>query len=52
MFFFALAFSLAGSGAKNQIKDVQESARNLITESITYYESNHLKREAAEARSR
>jgi tetratricopeptide (TPR) repeat protein len=38
-------------GARNQIKDAQESARNLITESITYYESNNLKREAAEAQS-
>ena len=36
-------------GARNQIKDAQESARNLITESITFYESNGLKREAAEA---
>ncbi len=36
-------------GARNQIRDAQESARNLITESITYYESNNLAREAAEA---
>ena len=36
-------------GSRQQIKDAQESARNLITESITYYESNNLKREAAEA---
>ncbi len=36
-------------GARNQIKDAQESARNLITKSITYYESNNLAREAAEA---
>jgi tetratricopeptide (TPR) repeat protein len=36
-------------GARNQIKDAQESARNLITESITYYESNNLTRNAAEA---
>jgi len=36
-------------GARNQIKDAQESAMNLITESITFYESNGLKREAAEA---
>ena len=36
-------------GARNQIKDAQESARNLITESITYYESNNLQRKAAEA---
>src|SRR5882672_5901696 len=26
-------------GSKNQIKDAQETAKNLITESITYYES-------------
>src|SRR5689334_23749128 len=37
-------------GARSQIKDAQESARNLITESITYYESND-KRKAAEAQS-
>jgi len=36
-------------GARNQIKDAQESARNLITESITIYQSNGLIREAAEA---
>ena len=36
-------------GARNQIKDAQESARNLITKSITYYESNNLTRKAAEA---
>lgn len=36
-------------GARNQIKDAQESARNLITKSITYYESNNLIRKAAEA---
>jgi tetratricopeptide (TPR) repeat protein len=36
-------------GARNQIKDAQESARDLITESITYYESHNLAREAAEA---
>ena len=49
MFFFALAFSPAGLVASNQIKDAQESARNLITKSITYYESNNLTRKAAEA---
>ena len=38
-------------GARSQIKDAQESARNLITQSITIYESNGLKREAAEAHS-
>jgi tetratricopeptide (TPR) repeat protein len=36
-------------GARNQIKDAQESARNLITKSITYYESTNLTRKAAEA---
>ena len=36
-------------GARNQIKDAQESARDLITKSITYYESNNLTRNAAEA---
>ena len=38
-------------GARSQIKDAQESARDLISESINYYESNHLTRKAAEARS-
>jgi tetratricopeptide (TPR) repeat protein len=36
-------------GARNQIKDAQESARDLITKSITYYESHNLTREAADA---
>src|SRR5690349_16273993 len=36
-------------GNRDQIKDAQETARNLITESITYYEANNCKREAAEA---
>ena len=36
-------------GARNQIKAAQESARNLITKSITYYNSNNLTRKAAEA---
>ena len=36
-------------GARNQIKDAQEGARNLITKSISYYESNNLTRNAAEA---
>jgi tetratricopeptide (TPR) repeat protein len=36
-------------GARNQIKDAQENARDLITRSITYYDSNNLTREAAEA---
>jgi tetratricopeptide (TPR) repeat protein len=38
-------------GSRQQIKDAQETARNLITESITYYEAHKLKREAAEAES-
>jgi tetratricopeptide (TPR) repeat protein len=36
-------------GSRHQIKDAQESARNLITESISYYETNNLTRKAAEA---
>ena len=36
-------------GSRHQVKGAQESARNLITESLTYYESNNCKREAAEA---
>src|ERR1041385_5114853 len=36
-------------GSRHQIKDAQETARNLITESITYYETHKLTREAAEA---
>ena len=38
-------------GSRYQIKDAQETARNLITESITIYEAHKLKREAAEAES-
>jgi tetratricopeptide (TPR) repeat protein len=38
-------------GNRNQIKDAQEIARNLITESITYYESQGDLRKVAEARS-
>jgi len=38
-------------GARNQIKEAQENARNLITESITIFQSNGLIREAAEAQS-
>ena len=49
--FFCTGILTGWIGARNQIKDAQESARDLITESITYYESNNLKREAAEARS-
>jgi hypothetical protein len=50
----AYVFFCAGTltgwiGSRQQVKDAQETTRNLITESITYYESNHLKREAAEA---
>lgn len=49
--FFCTGTLTGWIGARHQIKDAQESARNLITESITYYETNNLKREAAEARS-
>jgi tetratricopeptide (TPR) repeat protein len=38
-------------GSRTQIKDAQERAKNLITESISYYESNNLTRKAAEAQS-
>jgi tetratricopeptide (TPR) repeat protein len=38
-------------GSRNQIKDAQEIARNLITESISYHESQHDVRKVAEARS-
>src|SRR5690242_16798473 len=47
--FFCTGTLTGWIGSRHQIKDAQESARNLITESITYYESNNLKREAAEA---
>ena len=36
-------------GSRQQMKNAQESARDLITESITYYEKHRLTREAAEA---
>ena len=49
--FFCTGTLTGWIGARHQIKDAQETARNLITESITYYEAHHLKREAAEARS-
>jgi hypothetical protein len=49
--FFCIGTLTGWIGSRHQIKDAQESARNLITESITYYQSNHLKREAAEAHS-
>jgi hypothetical protein len=47
--FFCTGTLTGWIGARHQIKDAQESARDLITESITYYEAHHLKREAAEA---
>jgi len=47
--FFCTGTLTGWIGSRHQIKDAQETARNLITESITYYESNNLKREAAEA---
>lgn len=47
--FFCTGTLTGWIGARHQIKDAQERARNLITESITYYEAHNLKREAAEA---
>lgn len=38
-------------GSRNQIKDAQETARNLITESISYHESHNDIRKVAEAQS-
>lgn len=38
-------------GNSNQIKDAQEIARDLISESITYYQSNNLLSKTAEAHS-
>lgn len=38
-------------GSRGQVKNAQEVARNLITESITYYDAQMLIRKAAEARS-
>ncbi len=37
-------------GSRNQIKNAQEIAKDLITESIRYYESEHDVKKAAEAR--
>lgn len=37
-------------GSRNQIKEAQEIAKNLITESISYYESERDAKRAAEAR--
>src|SRR5258705_319019 len=37
-------------GSKNQIEDAQETAKNLITKSITYFESVGDQRQAAGAR--
>lgn len=49
---FLCAGTLTGwLGSRNQIKDAQETARNLITESISYYESQRDIRKIAEARS-
>jgi tetratricopeptide (TPR) repeat protein len=47
--FFCTGTLTGWIGSRHQIKDAQETARNLITESITYYEAHNLKREAAEA---
>ena len=47
--FFCTGTLTGWIGSRQQIKDAQESARNLITESISYYESNNLTRKAAEA---
>jgi len=47
--FFCTGTLTGWIGARHQIKDAQESARNLITESITYYETHNLIRKAAEA---
>ncbi len=49
--FFCTGTLTGWIGSRQQIKDAQETARNLIDESITYYEAHKLKREAAEARS-
>ena len=38
-------------GNSNQIKEAQEIAKDLISESITYYQSNNLLSKTAEARS-
>jgi tetratricopeptide (TPR) repeat protein len=49
--FFCTGTLTGWIGARHQIKNAQENAKDLITESITYYDSHNLKREAAEARS-
>jgi tetratricopeptide (TPR) repeat protein len=49
--FFCTGTLTGWIGSRQQIKNAQETARNLITESITYYEAHNLRREAAEARS-
>ena len=49
--FFCTGTLTGWIGSRDQVKDSQESARDLITESITYYETHSLKREAAEAQS-
>ena len=49
--FFCTGTLTGWIGSRQQIKDAQETARNLITEGITYYETHNLKREAAEASS-
>jgi tetratricopeptide (TPR) repeat protein len=47
--FFCTGTLTGWIGSRYQIKDAQETARNLITESISYYESHNLTRKAAEA---
>ena len=47
--FFCTGTLTGWIGSRHQIKDAQERARNLITESITYYEAHNLTRKAAEA---
>ena len=49
--FFCTGTLTGWIGSRHQVEDAQETARNLITESITFYEAHNLKREAAEARS-
>jgi hypothetical protein len=49
--FFCTGTLTGWIGSRHQIKDAQETARNLITKSISYYETHKLKREAAEAQS-
>jgi hypothetical protein len=47
--FFCTGTLTGWIGSRQQIKEAQETARNLITESITYYESHNLTRISAEA---